>query len=144
MTCRQLPHGETGCATSLETNLQCEWNLAESTSRRSEDDVRIERERNERADTFALHVETGSAMGERTVHTDRGHTTAFTIAVRSAQIVTPVTYITSRVSDHSANTGGFRAKGRTIRRIFYVRSLDYLAIWGEKSRSDAEFRIRRV
>jgi len=108
MTCRQLPHGETGCATSLETNLQCEWNLAGSTSRRSEDDVRIERERNERADTFALHAETGSAMGGRIV---RGHTTAFTIAVRSAQIVAPVTYITSRVSDHPANnTGGLRAK----------------------------------
>ena len=98
MTCRQPPHGETGCATSLETNLQGEWNLAGSTSRRSEDDVRIDRERNERADAFTLHAETGSAMGGRIVQTDQGHTTAFTIAVRSAQIVPPVTYMIHHVT----------------------------------------------
>lgn len=64
-------------------------------------------------------------------------TTAFTIAVRSAQMVPPVTCYDNHL---------YRPiRGRhTIRCILYICSLDYRAIWGEKSRSDTEFRIRGI
>jgi hypothetical protein len=63
------------------------------------DDARIYCESNERAGAFALH-----GWGQRwigNVELNNKHTTAFTIAVRSAQIVPPVTcYNTHRHSKY--------------------------------------------
>jgi hypothetical protein len=74
--------------------------------------------------------------------TKQYHTTAFTIAVRSAQIVPPVTktYINLVTVIHIS----FTNPEHTIRCVLYVRTLDYLAIWGQEGRTDAKFRIRRI